>query len=93
MTLKNALDLAGPDLRNVQKVAEYFKSTRTIAQLLEKWQDALSLDETTQLKDCHIGVISPGDNDKFLGLVLLPSLTDAQVLCTKDVPGLCRSAQ
>ncbi|KAK3538762.1 hypothetical protein QTP86_015659, partial [Hemibagrus guttatus] len=76
ITLGHLVDLAGPELNDADGAAACLRlrSTRTIAQLLQKWHSALSPEEKGMLMEYCGGIEWPDEEDPFPELTLSPDL-------------------
>ncbi|KAK3518319.1 hypothetical protein QTP86_018791, partial [Hemibagrus guttatus] len=76
ITLGHLVDLAGPELNDADGAAACLRlrSTRTVAQLLQKWISALSPEEKGMLLEYCGGIEPPDEEDPFPELTLSPDL-------------------
>ncbi|KAK3518272.1 hypothetical protein QTP86_019020, partial [Hemibagrus guttatus] len=74
--LGHLVDLAGPELNDADGAAACLRlrSTRTVAQLLQKWNSALSAEEKGMLMEYCGGIERPDEEDPFPELTLSPDL-------------------
>ncbi|KAK3563441.1 hypothetical protein QTP86_028654, partial [Hemibagrus guttatus] len=76
ITLGHLVDLAGPELNDADGAAACVRprSTRTVAQLLQKWNSALSPEEKGMLMEYCGGIEWPDEEDPFPELTMSPDL-------------------
>ncbi|KAK3562783.1 hypothetical protein QTP86_009284 [Hemibagrus guttatus] len=87
ITLGHLVDLAGPELNDADGAAACLRlrSTRTVAQLLQTWNSALSPEEKGMLMEYCGGIERPDEEDPFPELTLSPDLEGSTGSLTKKV--------
>lgn len=89
--LGQLLEIAGPDFKNEEGTAQRlgFRSTRLIAQLLEKWSTTLNATERTLLTEYGDGLCNPNPKDSFPCLFFSLNLEGVSGVFFEVVDSMC----
>ncbi|KAL7827968.1 hypothetical protein AOLI_G00311200 [Acnodon oligacanthus] len=79
-TLRQLVDVTGPDLARVDDVAARLgtRSLRVVAQLLEGWRTVLSPEERKPIRDYSAGVVGPSEHNPFADISITLDLQDCE---------------